>query len=116
MTIYEFAEGLNGREYLNEITPIEAQRAKELGFVVVFGYSDDNAEFCGAIDDEVDCYNGGVIFEQSNKYINAIWCEDDYAWTYETNIPHATFDIYDDGEKYCKGIVFEMQKGGADNV
>ena len=113
MTIYEFAEGLNGREYLNEITSIEAQRAKELGFVVVFGYSDDNAEFCGAIDDEIDCYNGGVIVEQSGKYIKAIWCEGDYAWTYETNIPHATCDSYDEGEKYCKGIVFEMV--GADN-
>ena len=27
--------------------------AKELGFVVVFGYSDDNAELRGAIDDEI---------------------------------------------------------------
>ena len=110
MTIFEFAAGLDGREYGNEITPFEAQRAKELGFVVVFGYSDDNAEFEGAIYDEIDCYDGGRVFEQNGKYIDAVWCDGEYAWTYKTNIPHATFDIYDSKEKYCKGIVFDMRE------
>mgnify|MGYP006923389057 CR=1 FL=1 len=31
MTIFEFAAGLDGREYGNEITPFEAQKAKEKG-------------------------------------------------------------------------------------
>lgn len=107
MTIFNFAEGLNGREYGSEITPFEEQRAKELGFVVVFGYSDDNAEFRGAIDDEVGCYDGGRIFEKNGKYIDAIWCDGEFTWTYDTNIPHSTFNIYDGEEKYCKGIVFK---------
>lgn len=114
MTIYEFAEGLNGREYGREITPFEEQRAKELGFVVVFGYSDDNAEFRGAYDEEVGCFNGGRVYEDSDKYVDAVWCDGEYAWTYNTNIPHATFDIYEYGEKYCRGIVFE--KGGETNA
>lgn len=116
MTIFEFAEGLNGRSFLNEITPFEEQRAKELGFVVVFGYSDDNAEFCGAISEEIGCYDGGRVFEQNGKYIDAVWGEGEYDWTYNTNIPHATFDIYDDSRKYCKGIVFDISelKGGAE--
>ena len=38
MTMFDFAERLSGREYCNEITPFEEQRAKELGFVVVFGF------------------------------------------------------------------------------
>lgn len=100
MTIFEFAEGLNGREYGNEITPFEEQRAKELGFVVVFGYSDDNAEFRGAYDEEIGCYDGGRVYEDADKYIDAVWCDGEYSWTYKTNIPHATFDIYEDGEKY----------------
>ncbi len=108
MNIFEFAEGLNGREYGNEITPFEEKRAKELGFVIVFGYSDDNAEFRGDYDDEIGCYNGGRVYEKDGKYVDAVWCEGEYCWTYETNIPHATFDIYEDGEKYCKGIVFEI--------
>ena len=30
------------------------------------------------------------------------------AWTYMTDIPHATFDVMDDGELYCRGIVFAL--------
>lgn len=62
MNINEFAKMLDGREIGCEITPEEERQAKELGYVVVFGYSDDNAEFRGAIDDEVGCYDGGEIF------------------------------------------------------
>lgn len=132
MNIQEFAQILNGREMGQEITPEEAKRAKELGFVVVFGASDDLAEFRGAIYDEVACYDGtddiyitanGLVEElechckyalaarkkeiETAKRIEAIWDEEDYSWTYKTDIPHATFDIMEDGEKYCRGIVFE---------
>lgn len=105
--IYKFADKLNGREYRNEMTLTEEQQAKELGFVVLFGSSDDLAEFRGAYEDERDCFDGGRVFEKNGYYINAVWCEGEYEWTYKTNIPHATFDIFEDGEKYCKGIVFE---------
>ncbi|MBQ7756453.1 MAG: hypothetical protein IJ031_03125 [Oscillospiraceae bacterium] len=110
MTIYELAERLDGREYRNEMTPIEEERAKELGFVVVYGYSDDNAEFRGAIDDEIGCFDGGRIYENGDKYIDAVWCESEFTWTYKTNIPHAVFNIYDDEEKYCRGIVFSTKE------
>jgi hypothetical protein len=127
MNIDEFAIGLTGREYGREISKEEERLAKELGFVVVFGYSDDNAEFRGAIDDEVGCYNGGNIYLDRNgilekcecqcKYsklakekarvIKAIWGE---SWEYETSIPHAEFEIYDDDEICCKGIVFDIRE------
>lgn len=43
--------------------------------------------------------------------IEALWCEEEgYSWTYRTEIPHATFDVWDDEEtKYCRGIVFSLQ-------
>ena len=107
MTIYEFAAKLNGREYRKEITPAEEREAKELGFVVVFGYSDDNAELRGSIDDEIGCFNGGRVYERDDEFVDAVWCDGEFCWTYKTNIPHATFDIYEDGEKYCRGIVFK---------
>lgn len=131
MNIHEFAKKLNGREYRHEIGAIEVLEAEKLGFVVVFGYSDDNAEFRGAIDDEIGCYGGGIIYLDKNgileececgckhyesakgkcKIIAAVWCgNEDYAWSYETSIPHATFDIMDDGEKYCKGIIFDIKE------
>lgn len=129
MDIKEFAIVLTGREYGKEITKEEEKLAKELGFVVVFGYSDDNAEFRGAIDDEVGCYEGGEIYLDSNgiyeecececkysklakekaKVIEAI-CGKEYCWEYKTNIPHAEFEIFEDGEKYCKGIVFNIKE------
>lgn len=134
MTAKELATLLNGRDYGHEITREEEKLAKENGIVVVFGYSDDNMEFRGAINDEADCYDGGEaklngqgLLEEPEcgmdgdncpfyiketkraKTIKAVWCAKDSApWTYETDIPHETFNIYEDGELYCVGIVFAL--------
>jgi len=137
MKIQEFANMLNGRQYREEITKQEEQQAKELGYVVVFGYSDDNTEFRGAIYDEVGCYDGGTAYLDKNGIIEAcgdecrhyqkaienafeieaIFCNGKHGfdWEYETEIPHATFEIYDEDEKYCRGIVFDIKElaGGA---
>ncbi len=61
MTAKELAELLSGREVGNEITSAEAQRASDAGLVVAFGYSDDNVEFRGNIDDETGAYRGAVV-------------------------------------------------------
>ena len=112
MTLKDFAAMLDGRTYGNEITQEEAALAKELGFVVVFGYSDDNAELRGAIDDEIGCYDGGVLeHEDLPGTIYAVWCPEDIdcAWGYTTTIPHESFHIYEDEELYCVGIVCDIQ-------
>ena len=131
MNIEEFARLLDERNEDDVITEIKKKQAKKLGFVVVFGYSDDNAEFRGAIDDEVGCYNGKEIYLDKNgifedceeeckyskaakeqcKLIEAVWCDNGgYAWTYETDIPHETFNILDEeGNKWCRGIVFDVK-------
>lgn len=129
MDIKEFAAMLSGREYGEEITQTEELKAEELGFVIVFGYSDDNAEFRGAIVDEVSWYEGGKIYlsqdgifeecececkyskaaKEKAKVIKAIWGTE-YSWVYETTIPYAEFEIFEDGEKYCKGIVFDIKE------
>lgn len=131
MNIQEFANLLNGREMDEEITLTEELQAKELGFVIVFGASDDLAELRGAIYDEVSCYNDGTLYfgkdgilenkcddencpyyaelKKSCKTIEAVWDEDGYSWIYKTDIPHATFEIMEDEERYCRGIVFEIK-------
>ena len=106
MSLQEFAEMLDGRKRGQEITPEETKMAEELGFVVVFGYSDDCAEFRGAYYEEADCFDGGRVYENNEQYIDAVWNENGYLWIYNTNIPHETFDIYDENRKYCRGIVF----------
>jgi len=132
MTKEDLANLLNGREYGEEMTEVEARVAKENGLVVVYGYSDDNMEFRGAIDGEYGSYRGSAVFITKNGHlldechecdcdfcgyaekkkqarkIDALWDNDGYSWTYQTDIPHATFDILEDGEKYCRGIVFEL--------
>jgi hypothetical protein len=130
MNIQEFAAMLNSREYRREITKEEKKLAKELGFVVAYGASDDLMELEGAINDEFGCCDGGTAFitkdgilsscedecihfqkaMEAAKKITAHWCKDKegFTWSYETDFPHETFRIYDDGEKYCRGIVFDI--------
>lgn len=135
MTAKELANLLDGREYGSEITKEEIKIAKESGLVVVFGASDDLMEFCGAIDDEVDCFEGGYAYICENgiykspqkcddcdvceyveaerdacNTISAIWCGNEFSWTYHTEIPHETFDILEDGGPYCRGIVFSLEE------
>lgn len=134
MTPQEFSVLLHGREYGKEITEAEELEAKRLGLVVVFGYSDDNAEFRGAIDAEAGCYNGGEIrihrkgllashedpcdcqfcgyqaIAAKCAVIHAVWDVGGYAWTYRTEIPHYVFDIMDNGQKFCRGILFHSSE------
>lgn len=41
------------------------------------------------------------------RQIKAIWSDGEYSWTFKTEIPRATFEVTEDGGKYCRGIVFE---------
>ena len=135
MTAKELAEMLCGRETGNETTPREERNAKDAGLVVVYGYSDDNVEFRGAIDDEIGAYEDTTIYitkdglleepacdnaedctcpyfaaaKKAAKEIKAVWCGGQATWTFETDIPHETFTIFEDGEAFCIGIVFSME-------
>lgn len=137
MTSQELAARLDGRTYGSEITDAEAREAQAAGLVAVFGGSDDLVYFAGAAADERGAGDGTLIYftsagllynqckhdecphdakrRETAATIEAKWSEDGYSWTYETAIPHATFDIMDEGEKYCRGIVFALAdvKGGA---
>lgn len=133
MNAKELAAKLNGREYLHEITRGEAELAKASGLVVVYGASDDLIEFRGAIRDEggapgdVLIDTKGVLpswdsaseseesaqeyFEREAKSrtVEARFAEEsNYTWIYKTDIPHETFEIVEDGEPYCRGIVFNI--------
>lgn len=136
MTAKEFAEKLSGREYeMPQFTKEELEEARENGFVIIYGASDDLMEIDGAICDEADVWNGGIVhikcvfhenklagggvIDGSNERsdilsVEAKWDEgrdedgNIIAWTYETSVPHETFDIMEDGEIYCRGIVIKL--------
>lgn len=50
--------------------------------------------------------------EANIRTITANWDAEGYSWTYTTNIPHACFDIVEDGERFCRGIVFSLDDLG----
>jgi len=127
----------DGWEYGDDVTNEEEAKLKDRGIVMVFGASDDLVELRGAIDSEAGAYEGATLFfhngkllenecedekcpyfkelqmQNHSKFVEALWCvngdESEYSWTFETDIPHVTFDIYEDGEKYCRGILFYVE-------
>lgn len=126
---------LHGCQYMKEVSQAQSSVFKAAGIVVVFCASDDLIEFRGAIEDEAGCYDGGTVLvyrggvlEQFNNSwdeteaeeyfrdkaksvpIEAVWCDETIggSWSYKTAIPHSTFDIMEDGELYCRGIVFSI--------
>lgn len=136
MDAKELAQALNGIEYPPEISRELCEQAREAGLVIVHGAGDDLVEFEGAISDERGCYGGKTFvidgkglqlsFERARddgedalrdyfaregkgKALKALWCaEPGYSWTYQTDIPHETFEVIEDGEPYCRGIVFRL--------
>ena len=111
MTLKEFAKMLDNREYGNEITKEEEQLAKELGFVVVFGYSDDNIEFRGAVDEEIGLYESGKIGnELLPKPIFADLFPEDIGctWAFGTSLTHKEFHVFEGEYLYCVGIVCDV--------
>jgi hypothetical protein len=122
MTKEELATRITGREIGDEVETDECLLAKESGLVIVYGASDDLTELRGAIDEEFGY--GEILFTKDGKQIdeddmevlekyNAVpplnKIHADYTregWEYTTEIPHATFEIMEDGELYCRGIVF----------
>lgn len=123
--VKEIAEKLNGIAYRENVRNIEAE-AKEHGIVIVMGASDDLMEFSGAIEDEGGCFDGGNVYfdrdgvaydddEEKANVIEAVWCDGmnsdgiPATWTYKTEIPHEKFNVWEDGELYCVGIVFSVE-------
>ena len=127
MTLQEFSDKyLNKRQYGREITSEAEQIAKENGFVIVFAREDDICMIRGDIhckfDTDMDCYfyidhnkeiviiDGDIMDKPQIINVSTYPAWTNYAWVCNTNIPHATFDIYDDVYKYCQGIVFETKE------
>lgn len=133
----ELAEKLNKSDYPLYIDKALVAEAKAAGLVIVYGASDDLMELEGAINDEVGVCSGGTAIvdskgvlpcweqlmdnsptkdevreyferEKQSAEIEAIWNQDGYSFTYKTKIPHAVFDVEEDEDKYCRGIVFSL--------
>jgi hypothetical protein len=121
ITVKEFAAMLHGRDCQPNLSTDELLLAKQKGFVVVYGDSDDRVEFEGAIRAEghtnplvidrpagvlVLSADGKLLDKDSDSYmehvkqnrniIKVFYCSKDRInWVFETDIPHETFLTYE---------------------
>jgi hypothetical protein len=133
MNAKEWAKKLNGREIGNEITETESGSARVDGVVVMYGYSDDLVLSAGAFgDEEFDAYEGARIPISRNGFfknrcadeecpyhddekkgapiITAWWIgKGNPSWNISATFDHHTFEIMEDGEVFCRGIVFDVE-------
>jgi hypothetical protein len=133
MTKEELAQKLNDHQYRQDFPADVMKQARVNGLVVMFGYSDDLLEMRGALEDEIDCYDGDVVkfdkegFVQGNmedeedddiiikmatRRKNGIRVQasnDKGCWVLKTKVPHAKFNIMDEGELQCEAIVFSLK-------
>ena len=127
----EVAEALCGREIGEEITPDIKEMIAGTDIVIIYGACDDIMVIEGAISADFSAYEGVTIFvndkglvenecdgdcpyfknvTERDTAIEAVWGDASYdiPWTYKTGIPHSTFGIMEDGEVFCRGIVFSL--------
>jgi len=135
MTPEQAAAELNGNQYGSEGLKELWQQMKTAGLVAVFGASDDLMEFRGAIYDEVGACGGTTAYvserglvqnkceqgddcpnwRQHGLPIEAVWAPEAYpaSWVFKTDIPTVTFNIMEDDDLYCIGIVFRLADAAA---
>jgi hypothetical protein len=129
----ELAAILNGRKYGDEITKEIRAAAKASGLVIIYGASDDNMEFDGAVSEEIGAFNGATAYlnergafcgrhedcecpwcgfdrmKSNSITIEAKWCAPGQpSWTFVTTVAYACFDIMEDDEAFCRGIVIDL--------
>lgn len=126
----DFALALENSEFGIEITQNQMAYCKQSGLVVVFGASTDLAEFRGAITDEAGMgdialtESGKILSEKSLNALDTLLDDGTIAkrpalrlivhtfgedgHRFATDIPHAEFNIVEDGETFGKGIVFHI--------
>lgn len=119
---------LHGRKIGSEVLESDQAWLKSAELIVMFGASDDLVEIRGWVYDEIGVYGSReIVFINGELYsskceseecpheaerkkkgvkVNALWGHGGVSWSFETSIPHETFDVIEDGEVFCRGIVF----------
>ncbi|TGE29774.1 hypothetical protein [Hymenobacter metallicola] len=73
MTKEQLAASLDGCQYRDEVNKEWAKIAEEAGLIVVFGASDDLMEVRGAVDDELNAWDGvEAVFYKHNTGFSVI--------------------------------------------
>lgn len=130
MTPGDAAKALDGCQYGEEGNRDLFRAMKAAGLVAVYGASDDLVMLAGAVDDELGASDGSTYpftrkgllvnrcedkdcpyfaeLRESATPVKALFGREGVTWSYETAIPHTTFTVMEDGEIYCRGLVFAL--------
>lgn len=127
MNIEQLAKHLNGREYpLSILADLRAEMVAR-GYVLVVGASDDYLMFHGAISEssyemdvavdqngirkrachDADCPHDDALLAAGPRITGTFNPKGDGpSWRIDANIPHAKFQVMEDGEVNCEAVVF----------
>lgn len=109
MLIKDFVSKIDGFEYpANKLYQL-SNEAKENGFLIIFGMSDDLLVMQGLINNEIDANNGTQVKVGTiGVNVNVIWAPQDKpntSWEIKVDCPHETFNIMEDGDVYCIAVI-----------
>lgn len=102
---------LHKEEYPPAIDEYQKIQMEEDDVTVFYGASDDLLEAEGAFNEEFGAWKGTTIYFE-HGYVTAEWTGGNPTWVISTNVPHVTFDIMEEGEVFCKGIIVHQSDLG----
>ncbi|MBQ8806584.1 MAG: hypothetical protein IJZ68_09100 [Bacteroidaceae bacterium] len=125
MNIKEFAENLGTRPTGDEVPYHMVCEAQHQRYLVIFGASDDLVEICGHHHYEFDAFRPTTLYVTRNRVYSSDEIHPTTAkpihveystptatnpalWKLTTEIPHATYNIMDGDELFCKGLVIDL--------
>lgn len=128
MNIKDFANHLGTRPMGDEVPYYLVCEAQRLNYLVIFGVSDDLVEICGKHHYEFDAFRPTTLYVTKNRVYSADethpatakpihveysapTVQNPALWKFTTDIPHATFDVIEEGESgiFCRGIVIDAE-------
>jgi hypothetical protein len=135
MTKDTLAALVHGRRHDHGLSIALTEGAKEAGLVIVMGGGEDYIELHGALEQEWGVYGAAEILltregifdthecgepcryftaalkhaQRCGQTLRVVWNATTFpTWHFQTTIPHATFDILEEGQVFCRGIVFHL--------
>lgn len=125
MNIHNYSKMLGIRLKGNEVPYDIIKLAKANNYLIFFGHSDNTIEICSCRYYEFDAYKSTTLYITHNCVyhenevhptaaypVHARFTEQSrkstVMWSFTTDIPHETFNIMENGELYCRGIVIDL--------
>lgn len=99
-------------EFRGAINDEQGASAGHISYIYEYAKGFKLIDFCETLDCN-NCFLANEILPQilaQSIKIKALWDKEGYAWSYEVDFPHSTFDVLEGSDKYCKGIVFDLDE------